>query len=158
MKKYIGIKIVLAAAMLAGEAFEKGYLRYAENQEHRNPNDEGYVVEYEDGYKSWCPKEVFEKANTEVKNETLAESARLMVSADYKERFKAEYIQLVNRYAGLRKMCDKWDKGELEFTPTCPREIYDRQLKAMDEYLNVLVERDAIEGINCICHDANCSC
>ena len=83
----------------------------------------------------------------------LKDTIKMMDNADYKERFKAEVMQLQNRIGGLRKMVTKWDNGELEFTPTCPREIYDRQLKAMDEYLDVLVERDEIEGIGCICHD-----
>lgn len=34
-------------------------------------------------------------------NEVLKKSAELMLSADYKERFLAEYMQLKNRYEGL---------------------------------------------------------
>lgn len=38
------------------------------------------------------------------KNEVLAATAALMTSEDYKDRFKAEYIQLKNRYEGLKRM------------------------------------------------------
>ena len=42
-----------------------------------------------------------------------------MNSEDYRERFVAEYKQLVIRYKTLRNMLDKWYKGELNFEPTC---------------------------------------
>lgn len=138
--KYIGIKTVDAIPMTAEEAVEHGY-RIGDN------NGDGYEVTYEEGYKSWCPKEVFEKHNHEIKNEELAATAELMVSSDYKQRFKAEYIQLKNRYEGLKKMVKKWDAGELNFKPTCPREIYDVQLAAMQRYLGVLEERAEMENV-----------
>lgn len=77
----------------------------------------------------------------------LAETSEMMVSKDYKERFKAEYYQLENRLNGLRTMTEKWDKGELNFTPTCEREIYVDQLTCMLGYLSVLKKRAEIEGI-----------
>jgi hypothetical protein len=77
----------------------------------------------------------------------LSKTVEMMNSKDYKERFKAEYYQLENRCNGLKTMLEKWDNGTLEFTPTCPREIYDRQLKAMEDYAQVLDERAEIEGI-----------
>lgn len=49
MKKYLGVKIVEAEPM------------YSTDKEK-----EGYKVVYEDGYVSWSPKEVFEKAYKEV--------------------------------------------------------------------------------------------
>lgn len=138
--KYIGIKTVDAVPMTAEEAVNHGY-RIGDN------NGDGYEVTYEEGYKSWCPKEVFEKHNHEIKNAELAATAELMVSSDYKQRFKAEFIQLKNRYEGLQNMIRKWDNDELNFTPTCPREIYDVQLAAMQRYLGVLEERAEMENI-----------
>lgn len=82
------------------------------------------------------------------KNEVLAATAALMTSEDYKDRFKAEYIQLKNRYEGLKRMTDSWDNGTLNFTPTCPRATYNFQLRAMKEYLDILEVRAKIEGIN----------
>lgn len=78
---------------------------------------------------------------------TLEETKDLMCSPDYKERFKAEYYQLKIRYEKLKSMCEKWDKGELDFKPTCPRYIYRRQLDKMAGYLSVLEERAEIEGV-----------
>ena len=78
---------------------------------------------------------------------TLEETKDLMCSPDYKERFKAEYYQLKIRYEKLKAMCEKWDKGGLDFTPTCPRYIYRRQLDKMAGYLSVLEERSELEGV-----------
>lgn len=78
----------------------------------------------------------------------LAETINGMVSEDYKERFIAEYQQLVIRYKGLKKMLDNWDKGELSFVPTCPRSTYNMQIKAMADYIAVLEARAAMEGID----------
>lgn len=83
-----------------------------------------------------------------MKIETLKDTAELMCSEDYKERFIAEYQQLKIRYQGLKNMLDKWDRGELEFTPTCTRGIYIRQLMSMENYLYVLYDRAQIEGID----------
>lgn len=78
----------------------------------------------------------------------LSETTELMNSNDYKERFKAEYLQLKIRTIGLKNMLEKWDNGSLEFNPTCPREIYDIQIKAMTDYLKVLEERAVIENVD----------
>lgn len=78
----------------------------------------------------------------------LAETINGMVSEDYKERFIAEYQQLVIRYDGLRKMLENWGRNELAFVPTCPRSTYDMQIKAMSEYISVLEARAVMEGIN----------
>nr|DAW92513.1 MAG TPA: hypothetical protein [Caudoviricetes sp.] len=71
-----------------------------------------------------------------------------MQSNDYKERFKAEYKQLDIRYKGLEAMLKKWDAGELNFTPTCPKNIYNIQIRAMEEYLTVLETRAIMEKID----------
>ena len=77
----------------------------------------------------------------------LKETVDMMVSEDYKERFKAEYYQVKIRLEKLQRMVVKWDDGELPFTPTCPRKIYDGQLHIMHRYIDILEERAQIEGI-----------
>ena len=77
----------------------------------------------------------------------LCDTVVQMNSTDYKERFLAEYNQLTIRLTGLKNMLVKWDSGNLDFTPTCPRSIYDFQVKSMTEYKTVLEARAAIEGI-----------
>lgn len=78
---------------------------------------------------------------------TLEETAALMNSANYKERFAAEYYQLETRYLKLKAMTEKWDNGTLDFVPTCPRVIYDRQLSSMLLYLFILIERAELEQV-----------
>lgn len=77
----------------------------------------------------------------------LKDTIEMMQSGDYKERFKAEYLQVKIRYEGLQRMLDKWDNKTLEFKPTCPRSIYDTQTKAMKDYMKVLEDRAKIENI-----------
>ena len=139
--KYIGIKFVDAVPMTADVAEKKGY-RVSNNK------GDGYEVIYDDGYKSWCPKDVFEKHNYTIKNEELAKTCEGMISPDYKERFIAEYIQIKNRYNGLLGIIEKWDANNLPFVPTCPREAYNFQLRAMKDYMDILVVRARIEGID----------
>ena len=77
----------------------------------------------------------------------LEKTAAMMCSTDYKERFAAEYYQPETRYIKLNAMVEKWDKGELNFTPTCPRATYDIQLSAMKKYLDILQIRAKIEDV-----------
>ena len=44
-------------------------------------------------------------------------------------------------------MLNKWDEGKLNFKPTCPREIYNKQIEGMEKYLDVLADRAELEGI-----------
>ena len=62
MSKFIGIKMVEAVPMTAIEASKKHY-RVGQDGTAVPPKTEGYEVTYPDGYKSWCPKDVFEEAN-----------------------------------------------------------------------------------------------
>ena len=78
----------------------------------------------------------------------LSETVEMMNSADYKERFRAEYFQLKIRVNGLKNMLDKWDKGELDFTPICPREIYNEQMEYMMNYMTVLANRAYLEHVD----------
>ena len=59
MKKYVGTKILEARPMNRGEynAY-RGWTIPA----NENPNDEGYLVKYQDGYESWSPKDIFEES------------------------------------------------------------------------------------------------
>lgn len=78
----------------------------------------------------------------------LRDTAPLMNSKDYKERFRAEYFQTKIRFDKLRKMVGAWDSGNLNFTPTCSRSIYDKQLAHMRKYLDILEERAKIEKVD----------
>ena len=131
--------------MTAEVAKEKGYRVPTGAAALQAP---GFEVTDEDGHKSWCPLTVFYKHHSVVLNETLAKTCEDMVSLNYQERFKAEYIQLKNRYDGLMKMLSAWDDGKLNFKPTCPRDLYSEQSTDMELYLRVLERRAELEGID----------
>lgn len=78
---------------------------------------------------------------------TLIDTASMMLSDDYRERFKAEYYQLKIRYEKLYIMITRWDKGNLDFKPDCPRSLYSLQMDSMKLYLTALEARAKIEGI-----------
>ena len=66
---------------------------------------------------------------------------------DYKLRMTAEYRELKKRYTKLRRMLVRWEAGILDFTPTCPRDLLERQAVVMDEYLKILEIRAEIERV-----------
>lgn len=80
MDKFIGCKMIEAEPMDRGT-----YNAYRgwKIPEGENPADDGYLVVYPDGYKSWSPKEVFEKAYLKVtpnpKLKTGCSISRVMV-------------------------------------------------------------------------------
>lgn len=63
MKTYIGTKIIKATPMTRGEYNKHRGWKIPDNE---NPDDEGYLVQYDKSYQSWSPKEVFELAYREV--------------------------------------------------------------------------------------------
>lgn len=145
MRKYVGTKVIEAKPMTRGDYNEyKGWQIPA----NENPADEGYLVKYSDGYVSWSPTYGFEEAYREYDENKLPATAVGMMSADYKERFKAEYKQLMIRFEGLKGMLKKWDEGTLSFETTCPRSTYNMQIKAMADYMAVLEARAVIENID----------
>lgn len=80
----------------------------------------------------------------------LKDTAEMMTSPDYKERFLAEYYQLDTRIQKLEIMLKDWDAGTLRFEPTCPRATYDLQLEYMTKYLAILEMRANMEGIDIV--------
>lgn len=78
----------------------------------------------------------------------LNQTTEMMNSADYKERFKAEYLQLKIRMKGLSNMLKKYKEGTLPFKPSCSYDLLNGQFKAMDMYASYLEERAAIENID----------
>ena len=72
----------------------------------------------------------------------------LMCSEDYKDRFKAEYLQLRMRYNKLHNMVVKYQANKLDFKPSCDIELLKKQKTAMSNYLYCLEVRAQIEGID----------
>lgn len=77
----------------------------------------------------------------------LHETATLMTSDDYKDRFIAEYAQVAIRIKGLSKMLDDLDKGTLTFKPKSRPATLALQLFHMEKYADKLMLRAEQEGI-----------
>lgn len=82
MQEYVGTKVITAKPMNRGEYNEfRGWTMPADE----NPTDPGYLVQYEDEYISWSPKEVFEKAY--VKTGPLKELKHDLLTTKYTRVF-----------------------------------------------------------------------
>ena len=77
----------------------------------------------------------------------LKDTVELMNSADYEDRFVAEYLQLDIRTRKLEEMVNKYKRGELNFTPSCTVGMLESQLEAMKEYRLMLMMRAKKENI-----------
>lgn len=62
MKKFIGTKVIIAEPMTMVEAQKV----LGRELKPATVEEDGYLVKYKDGYKSWSPKSVFEEAYREV--------------------------------------------------------------------------------------------
>ena len=95
MKTYIGTKIIDARPMTRGEY---NIFRGWQIPENENPEDEGYLVKYPDGYISWSPKEVFEEAYRECDSMPFGLAIEAMKKGKKVKRKgwngKNQYIQL----------------------------------------------------------------
>lgn len=76
----------------------------------------------------------------------LMDTIGLMISDDYKERFKAEYWQVRIRYEKLDNMIKKYDEGTLEFKPS-NIDLLKQQRFYMGQYLKILKVRAMEERI-----------
>ena len=68
-----------------------------------------------------------------------------MMSTTYKERMIKEYDELCERIEKLDKMLFDWWTENLDFEPTCPPYLLERQLEVMREYRDILEARNYLE-------------
>lgn len=90
----------------------------------------------------------------------LADTAAGMTSPDYKERFRAEYIQTKIRYerlkafnnkieAAFRTECERPEVKKAPMPPhDCPHDLLREQQEVMGNYLHILEVRAVIEGVD----------
>ena len=78
----------------------------------------------------------------------MRNTVAFMLSDDWKERFIAEYIQLVCRRDKLRAMLRSYHKGALGFTPKSKINLLYTQVVIMNRYIGVLRKRAVDEGID----------
>ena len=129
MTKYTGTKTIKACPMPLGEA-EKVLGRTIETSAVENRElTPGYLVEYEDGYRSWSPKEVFDKA--------------YRVSETHLDRMNIEKDEVEARYLAGRKFSFTQQFRNLSEPK---RYLLKEQLKAMEAYLYILSRRIELES------------
>lgn len=120
-KTYTGTKTIKAAPMGAGEAKRYG-AQITDETVNRNIGNDGYLVEYPDGYRSWSPKKAFEDA--------------YRASDTFLDYMKIEHADLTDRIGKVNRAC---------LTPGLlkpdDRNILIKQLNSMIEYAQILRER-----------------
>ena len=139
MKKYIGTKLVQATP-----AIRKGgkvYLPTDAIPRTMEVAEEGYKVVYEDGYESYSPKDVFEKAYKladSFKDRLIIEQKDL--AEKFKDRLLIERQDLAERFSKLCAFVDT-PKFEEVVKDEHQRDLLLQQRDYMGEYLNILNQR-----------------
>ena len=129
MTKYTGTKTIKACPMPLGEA-EKVLGRNIETSAVENRETaEGYLVEYEGGYRSWSPKDVFEKA--------------YRISETHLDRMNLELSEVEERYLRGRKFTFSQKFRKLSDKK---RDALRKQLDSMENYLYLLSRRIELEN------------
>lgn len=126
MKKYLGVKLIEA------EPEEKLNLESGKLKE-------GYKVVYEDGYTSWSPKDVFEKAYREVKTMDDLPSVLNEVMPEHQERVLDEMFELNKKITKLDFFIENSDIFKKLDEDEQVRLI--QQVRAMEYYFSILIER-----------------
>lgn len=83
----------------------------------------------------------------------LKDTSKLMNSADYKERFMAEYWQTKIRYEKLKNFNNKIEAASISQKAVmpkhdCPDHLLKEQQSVMGHYLSILEVRAVIEDID----------
>lgn len=131
-KTYIGTKTVKALPMTYHEAGQKGLIReYKKDAEEQD----GYCVQYADGYESWSPAKPFE--------------ASYNVAETYIDRMKLELKELNEKICKATKAM--YTIGMLDDNE---RSSLDVQVRAMRDYAGALMYRiNMAERGKVICYD-----
>lgn len=138
-KVFITTKVVQAKEMMAIEAEQ---LNYKTND---LPSETlGYEVTYEDGYKSWCPKNVFDKNAIELQELSIFNVQCKDSMPEYLKRIFEEHNNLQDKINKLLAFVKTESFDELDKTQ---KENLNKQKVFMLGYLNVLRERILYEII-----------
>lgn len=120
MKKYIGTKTIMAMPMAKSEA-EK-VLNHSLTD--ATGSEDGYLVEYPDGYKYWSPKETFEEA--------------YKIAETYLDRMRIEYDEVKVRVVKLHTF---FMSEEFRAMPKTKQAKLHAQCCAMSAYIEILGQR-----------------
>lgn len=119
--QYTGTKTVYAAPLTRTEAAT----RLGRNLKSENSDEEeGYLVQYEDGYQSWSPKSTFEKA--------------YQPSGTFVDRMRIELADLHNRIVSLHGFMLTQKYRELS---DVEQSMLVRQFTTMHDYHDALANR-----------------
>lgn len=134
MKKYIGTKQIEAEPMTMGEAYRCGLLHAGRVPSESEKSKDGYYVRYENGYESWSPADVFEKA--------------YKVADTFLDRLRIERDELHDRYVKAKNYLSS-PLAEKQLTPREKGSLA-AQVEFMRQYLLCVEERIkyAIEKLN----------
>jgi len=132
MKTYLGVKLVEAEPMDAGDACNRLSMTMK-----RPADSPGYLVKCPDGYQSWCPKEQFERANLEI------DSTDEMTPADVSRFINSPEVVIDNRFLAVihdgLNLVLSWgtaglpEKGSFNFAGSAPQPIAEGQTLAEAE-------------------------
>lgn len=125
MKKYIGTKQIEAEPMTMGEAYRRGLLHAGRVPSESEKSKAGYYVKYDNGYESWSPADVFEKAYK------LADT--------YLDRLRIERDELHDRYVKAKNYLSS-PLAEKQLTPREKGSLA-AQVEFMRQYLFCVEER-----------------
>lgn len=120
MKKYIGTKTIMAKPMAKSEAEKVLNCSLADAK----GGEDGYLVEYPDGYKSWSPKETFEEA--------------YKVADTYLDLMRIEYADVKERVLKLHTFLMS---EEFRALPKEKQGKLQAQCGAMSAYVEILGQR-----------------
>lgn len=133
LKTFITTKIVDAIPMNALQAVLKGF------RTNNVPNETaGYEVTYEDGYKSWCPKDVFDRNAVEFKDLEHFDHTCKDNYPDYVKRMFNEESELKDKIYKAINFINSEKFNELDGHQ---QKMLIKQYNFMLGYLNVLRER-----------------
>ena len=78
----------------------------------------------------------------------LKDTIELMTSEDWKDRFKAEYLQTKIRYEKLHKIIVRREAGKCDFNTPISIDSWKTQAQHMGLYLYELEKQAVIHGID----------
>ena len=132
MKQYTGTKTIKAMPITMGEAYERKLLKKGVKPSECETYKAGYLVEYDDGYQSWCPAETFEKDYKP--SETALDCLRI------------EYSVLRERFIKLERFLSVGFDETAKMVGGKHAALLITQSVFMEKYLEVLASRIADLG------------
>lgn len=133
IKRFVTTKIVDACPMQALQAELKGY------RTNNIPSETaGYELIYEDGYKSWCPKDVFDENAVEVIDIDCSIHKCQDNYPDYVNRMITEEYELLDK---IHKIFDFSNTEEFDKLDEYKQNMLRKQNRFMLGYLHALRER-----------------